>query len=553
MRKHAFSTPSAFLQRGLLFCVLLLLLLSQLLGNGVFASSPVFAASKPQATPAHMTFQQFLNEMKQDQQKRPAFAGPHTPSNPYTKYEHFADYSKLPPGAESPTMQPIRATLTNAFLAGGAGTQPLDLMGSDHRLEVQVVPGSFDLSHASVSTSGGNTSRTKQSATPTPAATATLTPTPSAAPTTSPTPTVTPDKGHATATPQKTAGPTVTPTATTTPSSSTLSEPLTLVLTQRHGHFAGEMNQLGSYQIQILDANGQQVTGIVFRKPLTFIYHYQSWEMTALDLDPGKLFFAWYDPTESGPHPKLPLSDFILPMHDDPKTHTLTVQSAIMGTGIFTSGIGDPQNQSPSTPQVASVQGNSGQLSYALPVQVAPGVDGFDPHLQLSYSSEATNEQHSYTSPAGAVGEGWSLSLGAISAVPYPSSSAAGANTWYFLSGVDGISDRLVQDTTITSGTFYDTEHISHFRIQQIQKNSEPCFAVWDTSGTYYEFGCTPDSLQYRRDSNGLHLYEFDLNEIIAPNDGNSSNLKIILVHYFQDCGSSTGSCPSAATRASVK
>jgi len=549
LRKRARSTSPSFVQRVFLFGVLLFLLLSQLLGNGVFASSPVFAASKPQAIPAHMTFQQFLNEMKQDQQKRPAFAGPRTPANPYTKYEHFADYSKLPPGAEPPSMQPIRATLTSAFLAGGAGTQPLDLMGSDHRLEVQVAPGSFDLSHASVSTSGGNTSRTKPSATPTPAATSTVTPTPSTTPTTSPTPTSTPRKGRATATPQTTPAPTVIPTATTTPtpSSSTLSEPLTLVLTQRHGHFAGEMNQLGSYQIQILDANGQQVTGIVFRQPLTFVYHYQNWEMTALDLDPGKLFFTWYDPTESGPHPKLPLSDFILPMHNDPKAHTLTVQSAIMGTGIFTSGIGDPQNQSPSTPQVASVQGNSGQLSYALPIQVAPGVDGFDPQLQLAYSSEATNEQHSYTSPAGAVGEGWSLSLGSISAVPYPSSSAAGANTWYFLSGVDGISDRLVQDTTITSGTFYDTEHISHFRIQQIQKNSEPCFAVWDTSGTYYEFGCTPDSLQYRRDSNGLHLYEFDLNEIIAPNDGNSSNLKIILVHYFQDCGSSTGSCPSAA------
>ncbi len=79
-RKRTLSSPSSFVSRVVLFCVLLLLLLSQMLGNGVFASTPVFATSKPQATPAHMTFQQFLNEMKHDQQKRPAFAGPRTPS-----------------------------------------------------------------------------------------------------------------------------------------------------------------------------------------------------------------------------------------------------------------------------------------------------------------------------------------------------------------------------------------------------------------------------------------------------------------------------------------
>jgi len=79
-----------------------------------------------------------------------------------------------------------------------------------------------------------------------------------------------------------------------------------------------------------------------------------------------------------------------------------------------------------------------------------------------------------------------------------------------------------------------------------LQPDGEPCFQVWDQSDTYYQFGCTTDSLQYRYDSNGLHLYQWDLNEIVAPNDG-TAPFKNIVVKYFQDCGSSTGNCPSAS------
>ncbi len=102
-------------------------------------------------------------------------------------------------------------------------------------------------------------------------------------------------------------------------------------------------------------------------------------------------------------------------MQNNAKTHTLTVTSAIRGSGIFDAGSGDPQNQDPPTPDFASVQGNAGQLSYAYPLQVAPGPDGFTPQLALSYSSETTNEQHSYVLAAGDEGEGgrsrWEQSL----------------------------------------------------------------------------------------------------------------------------------------------
>ncbi len=67
------------------------------------------------------------------------------------------------------------------------------------------------------------------------------------------------------------------------------------------------------------------------------------------------------------------------------------------------------------------------------------------------------------------------------------------------------------------------------------------------SANNYYSFGCTQDSLQYWHDSNGLHLYAFDLNEMVAANNGpNAAPYKVMYVHYFQDCGDNTGSCPTA-------
>ncbi|HZU69795.1 MAG TPA: hypothetical protein VFA09_21160, partial [Ktedonobacteraceae bacterium] len=71
----------------------------------------------------------------------------------------------------------------------------------------------------------------------------------------------------------------------------------------------------------------------------------------------------------------------------------------------------------------------------------------------------------------------WTLSLGSVSADVYPNTGT----TWYFISGVANVGDRL-----IPNGSFYDTEHISYLRIQQVTNNGQPCFHVWDRSGTYY-------------------------------------------------------------------
>ncbi|MGH2496469.1 MAG: hypothetical protein ACRDIV_17355 [Ktedonobacteraceae bacterium] len=217
------------------------------------------------------------------------------------------------------------------------------------------------------------------------------------------------------------------------------------------------------------------------------------------------------------------------------------------GPGRFSLG-GDPSNQAPPVPDVASVQGNTGQLSYSYPLLVPPGVAGFAPQLSLNYSSSEPNSRSNATSPSESIGDGWSLSLGLITADVYPSGSAS-ARTWYFISGVDNVSDRLVQDSTLStkySGTFYDTQHLSYLLVQQVNssKTNQICFHVWDKSSTYYEFGCTTDSLQYSTDTSGArHNYRWDVNKIVAPNQGSSSNnyYKVIEVTYQRDSVTSNG------------
>ena len=130
------------------FLLMLLLLLSQVLGNWGFLVKPAEAASAstPRSTPPSFTFQQYL---KQGPQHAAVPAGPPSPY-PQPPKSSSAKAVTPKPSAEPPTMQPISQPLTSAFLAGSAGASPLDLKGSDGRMEVQLQPGSLDLSHASI-------------------------------------------------------------------------------------------------------------------------------------------------------------------------------------------------------------------------------------------------------------------------------------------------------------------------------------------------------------------------------------------------------------------
>ncbi|MHB8598471.1 MAG: RHS repeat-associated core domain-containing protein [Ktedonobacteraceae bacterium] len=382
--------------------------------------------------------------------------------------------------AEPATMKPITLTLTPTFLQGGGNAPPLDVVGSDTRLEMQIQPGSFDLSHASTT------------------------------------------KGKP------------------------VTGPITLKLIQNFGHYAEAVSLLGNYSLQAFDNKGHLITGIRLRTPITLVYHYQQWEMTNLGLDPGHLFLLWPDLLSAARQAHQSLRGLMIPLVENAKAHTLTARSAVFGNGPFDEGGGDPTDQSPAAPHLATSQGNSGQMSLSYPIAMAPGPAGFGPTLALSYSSSDPNQRHSGTSPASVVGDGWSLGLGAITMENYPAGSAS-SGTWYFLSGVDNISDRLVQSSTDSTGTYFYTEHISRLRIELLNQQycshtNRPCFQVTDTSGNIYRFGDTTDSLEYYSDSNGTrHDYQWNLRLVMSPYDGQVTAYNQYLATYLQDSTSNNG------------
>lgn len=195
---------------------------------------------------------------------------------------------------------------------------------------------------------------------------------------------------------------------------------------------------------------------------------------------------------------------------------------------------------------MATSEGNSGQMSLSYPIAMPPGPAGFGPTLALNYSSSDPNQRHSITSPAGDMGDGWSLGLGAITMENYPAGSAS-SGTWYFLSGVDNISDRLVQSSTDATGTYFYTEHISRLRIELLNARYCPhtnraCFQVTDTSGNIYRFGDTTDSLEYYSDSDGTrHDYQWNLRLVLSPYDGAVAAYNQYLATYLQDTTTNNG------------
>ncbi len=450
--------------------ILSLWLLTNMLGGWIFLIPQAYAAKRPSDPPAKTTFHTFLKD------KRPThvYRGPlifptKAPAVPKGPHSHTVNMNTLLPSAEPPTMTPITQVLSTASLAGSPTSgAPLDLKSSDGRFEVQLAPGSVDLSQATVA-------------------------------------------------------PGLSPSGT-----------LTLQISQVAGHFAEQMNLMGTYQFQVVDASNRPISGIRLSTPLTLLYHYQRWEIDTLDLDPDSLYMSWPSLLAAARATKASTSGLTIPLTNDPVAQTLTGQSTVLGPGPLTVG-GDAQNQSPPSALLGGVQGNSGQFGLSYPLALPPNARGFVPHLLLSYTSGDPNQRNSAVSPAGDVGDGWSLTLGSITAQKYPSGSAS-AQTWYFLSGVGNISDRLVP---ASQSGFYQTFHISHLRIHQITSSDtgQPCFNVYDTSGTFYEFGCDSDALQFWTETNGTqHNYRWDLDKIISPNEGPSAMREYITVSYIQDC-----------------
>ncbi len=484
--------PGFTLARFIVTFLLIILVFTDTFVNVGSSLPRAQAASLPQPTQSHLNLQQYLKQGRPDN----AYHGPlvwnSQPENPPADTHAAKVNSPLLPSHQPAHMQPITQSLSNDVLTSVVGGKDVTLVDSHKSFEVHLPASSFDLTHAVIAIGTSKTS-----------------------------------VPHG---------------------------PFTITIKQLAGHSVGMMNVLGSYQLQIFDSQQHAVTGILLKQPISLVYHYQPVELTSLNLDAAHMVLSLPDmiaavqnaqKTADARLVAQQVAKYTVPLTNDPTAHTLTAQLQVMPTGPADFA-GDPLIQSPPTPHLASMGGNAGQSGYAYPLQVPPGPAGFAPNLALAYSSSDPNGRHDRTSPAGGLGDGWGLSLGSISTEVYPSTSAS-PGSWFFLSGIAGASDRLVPDTT---AGFFQTEHISRLKIQLVTSSvtNKPCFNVWDKDGTYYQIGCTADSLQYYNTTSGSTNYRWDVNRIIAPNQGPGSTYKLTMVSYEQD-KASDGSVRDAAIK----
>lgn len=462
--------------------MLSILLLSGLLGNGPLALKTAFAATLQAPAKGVTTYQQFM-KLAQSTPKTPQapvrqLTAPTSKASQASTQAQKASTAKVLSSVQPAKMKPLRLSLPTTAIAANAKQAGalLKQTSSDQHLEVQVAPGALDATHASLA--GG-----------------------------------------------------VVP-------ASVMTNGLVLQITQNSGHYAGVSSVLGTYDFQLQDQQGYNVQGILGRRPITIIYHYQPAELKALGIDPGRVLLTWPSLITAARNAHKPTTGLSILMTNNAKTHTLTAQSTVVTASPFALA-SVPTVQQPPKAHLASVQGNSGNLTYSYPIQMPPGPGGFTPNLAFNYSTAMPNGRHSPVTPADNMGDGWTLGMGSITAENYPDSSAGGNSiTRYSLNDPSGVSDLLVADPN-NVGSFF-TEHLSYEKILGLNMSSTTdtpsCFHVWDTSGTYYEYGCSSDSLQYTTDSSGNQTtYRWDVSRIVAPRNGSNAPSKQIKISYFQD------------------
>jgi hypothetical protein len=167
---------------------------------------------------------------------------------------------------------------------------------------------------------------------------------------------------------------------------------------------------------------------------------------------------------------------------------------------------------------------SGGGLSAGVKLDLPAGPGGLTPPLQLAYSSAAVNDQHNPQGAAPWVGEGWNLSLGAISWAEHNVQGVCqicNAPQWedsWQLSDPFGTAADLVPPDINVKTYFDDTPNAitaspvtwhtapeTRAKVISFQSPSfpagmspaPPCFRVFLPTGMMEEFGCTVDSLQF--------------------------------------------------------
>ena len=223
---------------------------------------------------------------------------------------------------------------------------------------------------------------------------------------------------------------------------------------------------------------------------------------------------------------------------------------------------------------------SSGSLALPVPLRLPAGPGGLTPPLSLMYDSASVNDQHDPAAAAPWVGEGWNLSLGAISWTERDTAQGCCPNpnfndTWNLMDSF-GTRAELIPPATSVSTYYEDSNGTSitpspvtwrttpetHARVISFQGSTSlpgmsavpPCFRVFLPSGIMEEFGCTPDSLQFFPQSSGpdtgLDFIANWLLDLITDPQGNQ-----VHVTYQQDIqtGAAGISYPRDAVMATVE
>jgi RHS repeat-associated protein len=323
---------------------------------------------------------------------------------------------------------------------------------------------------------------------------------------------------------------------------------ITLRVTQvapASGSNAGGPISLGVYLVQLVDAKGSLLSHGL-RVPITVLYHFQKGEQGlrlerahfllngAISTQAAQALGVIQPATTKGLAGTMGAPQ-VQSSRLDTRAQTLTVTASLSTPSSSLSWNSDAPLASFGKPDPFTTDLSAGGLTSSYPITVPAGPGGLTPPVNLTYSSESVNGQHSYSSAAGWVGEGWNLSLGAITwsqhnviAGNNPTCTSNCASNWqnqWFLSDPYGTSSELIPPN-VTASTYYDaspnnacqmanpsvpcpilwhTASESHAKIYAYigpltipsETINPVCWRVWLPSGIMEEFGCTADSLQY--------------------------------------------------------
>ena len=286
----------------------------------------------------------------------------------------------------------------------------------------------------------------------------------------------------------------------------------------------------GTYLFQLVDGSGKPVSHGL-RQPVTLALHVGK-AGSALDLTHAVVVFNAGLPagatsqtrsTLGGPHTQATTLD--------PANQTLAVNTTLTTASTTASFNTNAPVASFGNPDPFNVGLNTGSLTFSQPIDVPAGPGGLTPPINLNYSSAAVSEQHNIQAAAPWVGEGWNLSLGAISWAEHNVTAECSTcgSTWessWQLSDPFGTGAELIPPNINVSTYYDDTPNVyynnsngsypnepiqwhtaieSHTRIYSyVGTNTLPgvpakvsCFRVFLPNGIMEEFGCTPDSIEY--------------------------------------------------------